>query len=303
MVRMISNKAAAALLLVTSVFTGTAQAKLDVFACEPEWRSLATELGGGRLRAESATTAFQDPHHIEARPSLIVKARRADVLFCTGAELEIGWLPLLLKRSGNRQIKPGKPGYMMAAEHVRTIEVPKNVDRSQGHVHAAGNPHVHLDPRRLLTIAELFTDRLIQLEPDKDFYWRAQLSSFSTRWQVAIKDWEARAKPLRGSKVMVYHKNWSYLLEWLGIEAVADLEPKPGIPPSSGHLANLVQVAKSEKPVAILVANYQDRKGADWLSKKTGVPVIELPFTVGGAKGVDDLFSLYERLIQSLSQR
>lgn len=297
------TKSVSALLLLASVWTGVAQAKLDVFACEPEWRALALEIGGEKLRAKSATTAFQDPHHVEARPSLIVQTRRADFLFCTGAELEIGWLPLLLQRSGNLRIGPGNPGHLMAAEQVETIEVPDQVDRSQGDVHAAGNPHVHLDPERLLAIAEIFADRLIQLEPGNKAHWRLGLEEFSVRWLAAVDDWAARAAPLRGSKVMVYHKNWSYLLEWLGITAVADLEPKPGIPPSSGHLASLVQVAKSEQPIAILVANYQDRKGADWLSEKTGVPVIELPFTVGGGDGVDDLFTLYDTLIQSLLQR
>lgn len=292
-----------AFILASSVWAGVAEAKLDVFACEPEWRALAMEIGGDKIRAESATTAFQDPHHVEARPSLIVKARRADFLFCTGAELEIGWLPLLMQRSGNRKIRVGSPGHLMAAEQVETIEVPDEVDRSQGDVHAAGNPHIYLDPVRLLNIAEIFTDRLIQLQPSDEPHWLAGLEIFSTRWQVAVDDWAARAAPLRGSKVMVYHKNWSYLLEWLGITAVADLEPKPGIPPSSGHLAKLVQVANSERPIAILIANYQDRKGADWLSEKTGVPVIELPFTVGGGDGVDDLFSLYDTLIQSLLQR
>lgn len=294
---------ATALLLSASIWAGVAEAKFNVFACEPEWGALASAIGGEKLRAESATTAFQDPHHVEARPSLIVKARRADFLFCTGAELEIGWLPLLLQRSGNHRIGLGKPAHLMAAEQVETIEVPEEVDRSQGDVHAGGNPHVHLDPRRLLRVAEIFTDRLIQLNPSDEAQWREGLEHFSARWQVAVDDWSARAAPLRGSKVMVYHKNWSYLLEWLGITAIADLEPKPGIPPSSGHLANLVQVAISEQPVAILIANYQDRKGADWLSEKTGVPVIELPFTVGGGDGVDDLFSLYDTLIQSLLQR
>ncbi len=156
-----------------------AWAEVRILACEPEWQALAEVLGGAQVRAESATTALQDPHYIEARPSLIAKARRADMVFCTGAELEVGWLPLLLRLSGNRRIQMGQPGYFMAAEQVERVEVPTQLDRSQGDVHASGNPHVHLDPHRLLLIAQAFSTRLVQVDPAQTAYYQARLADFS----------------------------------------------------------------------------------------------------------------------------
>lgn len=289
--------AALAALLTVSM---EAQAKLNVFACEPEWKSLAETLGGEQVKVTSATTAFQDPHHIEARPSLIAKTRRADVLICTGSELEIGWLPLLLRQSGNGSVQEGQPGYFMASEQVSRIEVPQQMDRSMGDIHAGGNPHVHLDPHRLLTIAQAFSARLQALDPDHKDDYQGRLENFEARWLTAIESWEKQAVALKGKKVVVHHKNWSYLLNWLGVEAVADLEPKPGIPPTSSHLVSLLQVTKAEQPEAILVAAYQDDKGARWLADKSGVPLVRLPFTVGGNEDAGDLTSLYENTLSLL---
>ena len=276
-------------------------AKVQVFACEPEWKSLVEALGGDQVHAYSATTAFQDPHHIEARPSLIAKTRRADLLVCTGAELEIGWLPLLLRQSGNARIQENQPGFFLAADQVERIQVPTELDRSQGDVHAAGNPHVHWDPRRLLNIAEALAQRLQTIDPAHSADYQRNLDRFTTNWKQHIQAWEAQAAPLRGKKVIVYHKNWRYLLNWLNVEVVGDLEPKPGIPPTSSHLAKLLHKARSTQPDYILMANYQDAKGARWLSEKTKIPVLSLPFTVGGSEQAKDLPTLYNAVITALS--
>jgi len=286
-----------ALLLVLAV---PAWAEVRILACEPEWQALAEVLGGTPVRADSATTAWQDPHHIEARPSLIAKARRADMVFCTGAELEMGWLPLLLRQSGNRRIQVGQPGYFMAAEQVERIEVPTQLDRSHGDVHASGNPHVHLDPHRLLQVAQRFSERLVQIDPVQAGYYQARFADFRQRWLAAIQVWEQQAVPLRGKQAIVYHKNWSYLLSWLGIDVIGDLEPKPGIPPTSAHLARLLRISRQDQPDFILVAAYQDDQGARWLAQKSGVPVVVLPFTVGGSEQVDDLFALYTQTLSLL---
>ena len=278
-----------------------AAATMKVFACEPEWQALVEALGGKHVNVYSATSAFQDPHHIEARPSLIAKVRQADLLVCTGAELEIGWLPLLLRKSGNTTIQQGEPGFFLAASKVQTIEIPTKLDRSQGDVHASGNPHVHWDPYRLLTIAQLLNQRLQKIDPQHTVDYAAQYEKFSANWQSATQRWEAEASVLRGKKVIVYHKNWSYLLKWLGIEVVGDLEPKPGIPPTSSHLASLINVVKTEQPAFILMANYQDDKGAQWLSQRTGVPVLELPFTVDGNPESDRLDTLYDDVLSTLT--
>ena len=177
---------------------------------------------------------------------------------------------------------------------------PEQLDRSRGDIHAAGNPHVHLDPHRLLKIAEAFARRLQQIDPGQSAYYAAQLESFRKRWLAAVSTWEQQAAPLKGSKVVVHHKTWSYLLAWLGMEAVADLEPKPGIPPTSGHLATVLQVARAQQPGAILLAAYQNDKGARWLSEKSGVPVLVLPYTPGGSKAASDLFGLYEETLAQL---
>ena len=280
--------------------TDQAMAKINVFACEPEWAALAQEIGRPVITVYTATTAYQDPHHIEARPSLIARARRADLLLCTGAELEVGWLPLLLRQSGNTRIQQGAPGYFMATEQAELIEKQERVDRSMGDIHAAGNPHVHLDPYRLLDVADRFTARLAAFDPENAQVYRENYNAFVNRWQMAINSWENRAQRLEGKKVVVQHRSWSYLLNWLGIEAVADLEPKPGLPPTSGHLTDLLRLVELHKPQAILIAAYQNDRGANWLSQRSDIPVVKLPYTVGGTPQATDLFSLYDNTLDIL---
>lgn len=289
------------LLLMAMFVTVNVSAKVNVFACEPEWQSLANTLGGQHVTSFSATTAFQDPHFIEARPSLIAKVRRADLIVCTGAELEIGWLSLLLRQSGNALIQEGRQGFFMAAEQVDRIEIPTQLDRSQGDVHASGNPHVHWDPYRLLIIAKALSERLALIDGNNAVDYEKNYRAFESKWQSQIREWETMMAPLKGKKVIVYHKNWSYLMRWLGINVVGDLEPKPGLPPTSTHLASLLQKARAEKLDYIVMANYQNDKGARWLSKKTDIPVFNLPFTVGGNKNAGDLFSLYQEVLATLA--
>jgi zinc/manganese transport system substrate-binding protein len=289
------------LLLVGLSVSVNVNAKIKVFACEPEWQSLAETLGGDNVKAFSATTAFQDPHFIEARPSLIAKVRQADLIVCTGAELEIGWLPLLVRQSGNASVQTGGDGFFMAAEQVDRIEIPTELDRSQGDVHASGNPHVHWDPYRLLTIANALSERLIRIDSDNAAAYQSNYRTFEKEWQAQIRIWETMAESLQGKKVIVYHKNWSYLLNWLGVNIVGDLEPKPGIPPTSSHLASLLQTVSSESVDYIVMANYQNDKGARWLSKKASVPVLNLPFTVGGSESASNLVLLYNDVLAALT--
>lgn len=287
-------------ILAISLYANQCQAKLNVFACEPEWQSLAIELGGKNVEVFSATHALQDPHHIEARPSLIAKARTADIIFCTGAELEIGWLPLLLRQSANASIGKDQPGYFMAAEFVERLEVAKINQKIFGHVHAQGNPHVHLNPHNLLKIAKAFSLRLMQVDPQQKTYYQQKLDSFSQRWQAAIEEWQKKSEILKGKKVVVYHRNLSYLLNWLDMKEIADLEPAPGIPPTSGHLVRLLKVVKKQQPVFILQTEYQDKKSGQWLADKSGTPLIILPFTVGGNQQSGDLFKLFDVTLQLL---
>ncbi len=265
------------------------QAALNIFACEPEWASLSEEIGGDKVKVYSATTAKQDVHRIQARPSLIAKMRRADLVVCTGAELEAGWLPLLLQRASNRKVQPSQPGYFMAAEQVERLDIPKVLDRSMGDVHAGGNPHIHLDPRRLQKIAQLLAERLVEIDADHSAFYKARLKAFEQRWQAAIKRWQTEATPLKGLAVVTHHKDWRYLLDWLGLEEVATLEPKPGLPPSASHLVTLKTKMDNQKAAMILRAAYQEARPSEWLSNKTGIPAVQLPYTVGGSKTAKDL--------------
>jgi len=254
-------------------------AGLQVFACEPEWASLANELGGEHLDVYTATTNQQDPHHIQARPSLIAKARRADLLVCTGAELEIGWLPLLLRKSGNPNIQAGQVGYFIATDHVSLLDQPTALDRSLGDIHAAGNPHVHLDPVRLQEIANKLSHTLAKLDPANSSDYEKKLELFTQNWQSMIVKWTQRTQHLKGKPIVVHHKNWTYLQHWLGLNQVAVLEPKPGIPPTSSHLSSLILGLEKSPAQVIVYANYQDNKASNWLSEKTGIPTLELTFS------------------------
>lgn len=277
-----------------------AAASLDIFACEPEWASLAKELGGEAVTVFSATTALQDPHHIQARPSLIARVRRADLVVCSGADLEVGWLPMLLRQARNSAVLPGRAGYFEAADFVERLEVPEHLDRSEGDVHAAGNPHVHLDPRRLATIAEALAARMARLDPGRAAAYRERHRTFAARWQDAIARWETRAAPLAGMRVVVHHKDWVYLFDWLGMEEAGALEPKPGLPATVGHLSTL-RKALAQKPARmILHTAYQSDRAAQRLSRMSGLPVVELPYTVGGSERATDLFGLFDDTLERL---
>jgi zinc/manganese transport system substrate-binding protein len=288
------------LLIVSLGFSNTVVAALNVFACEPEWASLSQALGGDRVKVFSATTAHQDPHRIEARPSLIAKVRRADLLVCSGAELEIGWLPMLQRQAGNPKVLPGQPGHFKAADQVERLGIPERVDRSMGDVHASGNPHIHLDPHRLLKIAIALSERITSLDPSNSDYYRQRLEDFSQRWKQALQAWTARAKPLIGARMVVHHQDWEYLFAWLGINKVGSLEPKPGLPATSGHIAKLKKSLQQVPALAIIHTHYQNPKAAKRLSQLTGIPALELPYTVGGGEGVDDLFALFEVTLDRL---
>jgi zinc/manganese transport system substrate-binding protein len=277
-----------------------AHAALNVLACEPEWEALVKEIGGDKVRASSATTALQDPHRIEARPSLIARARNADLMVCTGAQLEIGWAPLLQSQSGNTKIQPGQPGYFEAAGVVSLLERPTSVDRAQGDVHPAGNPHLHLDPRNIERVATALIERMGSLDARERANYEARGKAFLGRWQEARARWEKEAAPLKGMGVVVYHKNLTYLFAWLGMREVGTLEPKPGLPPSTAHLSGLLDQLKREPAKAVVRAAYNESRAAEWLAERAQIPVVVLAFTVGGTEQAKDLFSLYDDSIARL---
>ncbi|GAA5170046.1 metal ABC transporter substrate-binding protein [Viridibacterium curvum] len=288
------------ILAVCASFSLSAQAGLRAVACEPEWGALLGELGGDKVSIYTATTAQQDPHHIQARPSLIAAVRNADLLVCTGAELETGWLPLLLRQSGNAAVQPGKPGYLEAAALVQRLEVPTRFDRADGDVHAAGNPHIHLDARNILLVAEAVSQRLVTLDAGNAGVYQSRLADFSRRWRSAMQRWEREATPLRGVAIVVHHRDLAYLQNWLGLREVGTLEPKPGVEPSSAHLAGLLASLPTQRPQLIVRAAYNDGRAAEWLSARARLPVAVLPFTVGGSPRAGDLFALFDDTIATL---
>lgn len=286
--------------LSAAMLAQPALAAINVLACEPEWAALTTELGGDRVKVSSATTALQDPHRIEARPSLIARSRNADLLVCTGLELEVGWLPILLQQSGNSKILPGQPGYFEAGSVVPRLEVPSHVDRSQGDVHAAGNPHIQQDPRNIALVASALLKRLSAIDAANAAYYQSRYNDFSARWRTAMQRWERQAAPLKGVAVVEHHKNMAYLLNWLGMRSVATLEPKPGVEPSGAHLAELVAELQRQPAKMVLRAAYQDARASQWLAEHAAIPAVMVPFTVGGDDKATDLFSLFDDTIRRL---
>ncbi len=275
---------------------------LEVFACEPEWGALVKELAGENASLTVAITAFQDPHRLQARPSLIAATRRADLLICTGADLEIGWLPLLLRRAGNPNIQPGRPGYFMAADYVRKLEIPVLVDRSQGDIHPQGNPHIHLNPNNISRIAVKLAERLSVLDPANESDYIGRLQKFQDRWETATAGWEERGEILSGLRLVSHHRGFSYLADWLDLDIVATLERMPGIPPSAAHLASLLEQLSPNPPAAVVRTPYANEKPSLWLTERLDVKALRLPYTVNVADQPVDLFALFDMTLVALEE-
>lgn len=273
-------------------------AKVNIFACAPEWAALAEEIGDDKVEIYTASKASQDIHHMRAKPSLLAAMRKADLVICSGAALEIGWLPILLQKAGSAQVQEGAIGSIMASDYVPMLEVMQNIDRSMGHVHPQGNPHTHLDPNNILIISQVLAERLSEIDTLNASVYQHRQKTFVRDWQQAMTRWTTQAVSLKGAKVVVYHKSWSYLLNWLGIETIASLEPKPGIPPTASHLEKVLKDIEGQKITGILVAPFENEKAAQWLSERSGIPILSLPFTVGGSPKAQTLEYLFEETIQ-----
>ncbi len=291
-------RALAALLMLAAA--APSQAALKVLATTADWGALATELGGDRVSVYTATGALQDVHRVDARPSLVARARTADLLISNGGELEIGWLPVLVRESGNKRIQPGAAGYFEATAQLKLLEIPTQFDRARGDIHPQGNPHVQLDPRNIAAVAKALTARLVQLDAANEAYYRQRGADFDARWAAAMERWDRKAAPLKGLPVVVMHRDQVYLCHWLGLEELAAIEPKPGVPPSAGHLGQLVTRLSATPPRMILINAYNDPKAANWLSQRVKSPVVLLPFSVGGTPQAKDLFGLFEDTLDRL---
>jgi len=283
-----------------SVWAAPALAALNVFATVPEWGALTEELGGDKVKVYTATNALQDPHHVEAKPSLIARARGADLVVATGAELEIGWLPLVTQQAGNPKVQAGKPGYFDAAPLIPMVEKPTRLDRAEGDVHPLGNTHIQTDPHNIARIAGPLSARLAELDPSNAAYYQARYKAFAERWTAAIARWEREAVPLRGAPVWVQHKGFPYLLDWLGMKEIAALEPKPSVEPTIAHLSEVLGTIQRQPVKMVIRAAYQSDRASQWIADRAKIKVVVLPFTVGGDDAAKDLFSLFDDTIQRL---
>jgi zinc/manganese transport system substrate-binding protein len=287
-------------ILLTLGAISPAYANLNVFACEPEWAALSTEIGGDKVSVYAATSGLQDPHQIQARPGLIARARNADIAVCTGAELEIGWLPQILVQTSNQKIRPGAPGAFEAATFVHLLDVPARLDRAEGDIHGQGNPHIQTAPANILAVAKPLADRFAQLDPANAATYAMRLADFTTRWQAAMAKWQLQAAPLKGVPIAVEHLSWTYMENWLGLKRVAALEPKPGVPPSAGYLAQVVDTLQKNPVKMVIRAAYEDDRPSKFIADKVHIQAVLLPFTVGGTDGAKTLFGLYDDTINRL---
>lgn len=268
---------------------------LNIFVCEPEWKAFL-ESHAPNATIYSATTAKQDPHYVQARPSLIAKMRQADMAMCSGAEFEVGWLPMLQNRSGNSAVQNGAQSMIYATDFVRMLDSHDHVDRSMGDIHAHGNPHVQFAANDMIPLSRKVTERLKAIDPDNAQSYQVNGMKFRAQWQKKLNEWEQKAQPLQGKRVVGYHSTYRYLFDWLGMVQVADLEPKPGISPTTSHLQSLTQLDTKQFD-AIVFSSHQDQRPANWLQEHTDKPVIQLPLTVSEGESLDEM---YDQVIDDL---
>jgi zinc/manganese transport system substrate-binding protein len=280
------------------MLTSPAVAGLNVVATLPWIGSAAKEIGKEKVSVTVLAKPGQDAHVIEAKPSMILAARKADIIMYNGLDLEIGYLPLIIESSKNPKLMPGQPGNFDCSQFITVIEKPTTVDRSMGDVHPLGNPHYHFSPSRVLRVAEGIAKLFADADKGNAGYYEANYKAFAERLHEKEKQWHA--EPLKGKKFIAYHKYFEYLSAEYGFQVIGYIEPKPGIPPSAAHIEGLIETMKTEKPVAILVTPAYGMQEAESLSGKTGVKVIVLPHDVGSMPGTDDLISFWDKIITSL---
>jgi zinc/manganese transport system substrate-binding protein len=283
----------AALLVALLSLPATAAAQLRVVTSTTDLYEIAREVGGKHITAKHIGEGYQDPHFIEAKPSFVLDLRRADVWAFVGLDLEIGWMPLLLDGARNPKIRMGGSGYLDASRVIDVLDVPTgNVDRSQGDVHALGNPHYWLNPDNGLRIAQLFREKFSELDPSHAADYQANLQAFESKLAARRAGWDSLRGELRGKPIVAYHTSWRYLAAYTGVDIVGFMEPKPGVPPSPSHVAALIETVKRTGAKVIIMEPFYDRKMPDFVAARTGARVLVLPSSVGGVPGVDDYLSL-----------
>lgn len=275
--------------------TGAVAKKINVVTSTTDMAALTQEVGGDKVAVESIAKGYQDPHFVEAKPSFLLKLRQADILVVVGLQLEIGWLPPLITQSGNPRIQVGAAGYLDASQFAEILDIPQGtVTRAEGDVHPLGNPHYWLDPDNGRRIARGIANKLKQADPDDEAYFQQRFDDFNKRLTAAEQKWEAEMKPYRGRKVVTYHRSFPNFAKHFGLEVIGYVEPRPGIPPTPSHTLETIQLMKRENCKVVLVEPYFDLKTPQSIGRETGAQVVVYLPSVGGEKGVDDYFKLFD---------
>ncbi|MCA9402049.1 MAG: zinc ABC transporter substrate-binding protein [Candidatus Omnitrophica bacterium] len=273
---------------------------LTVLTTTSDLASVARFVGGEKVNVQSLGKGNQNYHFLAAKPSYMIKAKKADLFICVGLDLEIGYASLILEGSRNPGIQPGRPGYLDASEGISAMDVPEKVDRSMGDIHASGNPHYWLDPLNMKIVAAAIAGRLTRLDPPNAAYYQANLHTFEKKIDEKMEQWQKRLAPYADEPLITYHQSWSYFAARFGFKIIAELEPKPGVPPSPSHLKNVVRLVQEQNVKVILNENIYKDDAARYAAEKTAAVVVNAPISVGGAKGVDDYFTLMERIVEAV---
>ena len=286
------------LILTLCAFPNWAQAKLNVVTTTQDSAAIVQAVGGEHVQVQSLTLGTRDPHFAEATPSMIRRAHQADLLVLIGADLEIGWLAPLLEAARNGRVLPGAPGYLdLSASALLLDKSAGPVSRAQGDVHANGNPHYWLDPRNGLRMAQAISTRLGEIDPVHAGDFRANLEAFEMQLRQRLAHWQAQLAALKGKPVIAYHKSFVYLAHAFGFRIVAEVEPKPGIPPNAAHLQQLVETIRTQKIGVLIMEPYYERRSAEYLARETGIKIVVLPQSVGAQPRVSTYFDLFDAIV------
>ena len=287
-------------LMTLALFAGAAEAKLNVIATTEDFGSIAKEIGGATVDVFTLAKSTEDPHFVDPKPSFIVKLNRADAVIEGGAELEVGWLPPLLDGARNPKLDAGKPGRISCVEGVALLEIPTALDRSKGDLHAAGNPHYMADPANAKVVAERIANSFAQLDPKSADVFKTNLKKFNDRLDVKMQEWQKALAPFKGKRIVAYHNAWPYFAKRFDVRIDLFLEPKPGIPPSASHLAEVVTTMKAEGVKVIMVEPYHDRHYAETVAKHTDAAIVDVSFMPGAKGAGDNYVDWMDHLVQSL---
>ena len=293
---------AAATLLGSAIVAHPAVAQLKVVTSTTDIADIAREVGGNKVTVRHIGEGYQDPHFIEPKPSFVLQLRNADVWAFVGLDLEIGWMPPLLDAARNPKIRRGAPGFVDVSRAIPLLDVPSgNVDRSQGDVHALGNPHYWLHPGNGRRIARLFERKFSELDPKNAAVYSANARAFDSRLSAAERAWQPQLAQIRGKPVVAWHTSWRYFADYTRMNIVGFMEPKPGVPPSPAHLAGLIQTIKRTGAKVLIMEPFYSRKTADFVASKTGIKVLVIPPSVGGVRGVNDYIQLMQHDLQKVA--